>query len=239
MGKKNKPQFGIGNPNPKPNDEVRQKENTNRHVYIEAGAKIDFVQDLREQYKASHTASTAHNEKQLFWTKVASLLLLLTAGFSFWQVKIAKDTFAFTDRPYIGVSGTPIQYVVQTSDGVKTSEVFTKDAIAMNFQIEMKNFGSVAGLNFKPSWKVFVGEDQAGKAVLPFTPRTLYPTQSTSILAQIGNISFQRIIGPERRPLIFTLTIDYDGPNGHYRECQQDQFDPELLSFLNVGDCTR
>src|SRR6266511_207045 len=57
---------------PNPNDNGSQKETTNRHVYIEPGAKIDLVQDLRNDIKTAQADGTKQASKQLFWAKVAA-----------------------------------------------------------------------------------------------------------------------------------------------------------------------
>jgi hypothetical protein len=61
----------------KPNQSGGEEKSTNRHVYIEPGARIDFVENLREQYEASQTKTATHNNKQLFWTKVGAGLILI------------------------------------------------------------------------------------------------------------------------------------------------------------------
>lgn len=43
-----------------------EKESTKRHVYVEPGAKIDFVEDLRKQQKAQQDENTVQQKKQLF-----------------------------------------------------------------------------------------------------------------------------------------------------------------------------
>ena len=68
-----------------PYQDSSRKESTHCHVHIEPGAKIDFVDDLRHKYETSQTDEKTYKDKQLFWTKIAAGLLLLTAGFTYWQ----------------------------------------------------------------------------------------------------------------------------------------------------------
>lgn len=111
---------------PKPEDDGSKKETTNRHVYIEPGAKIDFVDDLKHKYETAQGDDNAHKINQLRWTKIAAGLVLLTAGFAGWQgwstrkaanaTARAADTadrnFTFTQsefrmeqRPYLSAEG--------------------------------------------------------------------------------------------------------------------------------------
>src|SRR5437868_10601215 len=94
------------NPPPDLRRDRRAEESTKRHVYVEPGVKIDLVEDLRKEYDASQRKSATHNEKQLFWTKVAAGLLTLTALFAFWQAYFANRTakIALIDqRPFLVV----------------------------------------------------------------------------------------------------------------------------------------
>jgi hypothetical protein len=119
---------------PQPKQEGGEKESTNRHVYIEPGAKIDFVQDLREKYDAAQGEDKTHKDDQLFWTKVASGLLLLAAVFSGLQWRstkkaadaaksaadTARDTLVLDQRPWIGpVGNMHIRFDKTTATGGK------------------------------------------------------------------------------------------------------------------------
>jgi hypothetical protein len=106
MSKKSK---GKNNhPAPQPKQNRSDNESTNRHVYIEPGARIDFVQDIKDKYDSAKRDETAQNKKQLFWTKIATVLLLLTAGFAGLQGYLTRDSirnntkqFQIDQRPYI------------------------------------------------------------------------------------------------------------------------------------------
>lgn len=108
-----KPKPPKGDPPSNTGNQGREKENTNRHVYIEPGAQIDFVEDFKKKYETAQTDTTTHNTKQLFWTKIASVLLVATAIFTGAQgwyarksAKIAQRQFETTTRPWIKVPKT-------------------------------------------------------------------------------------------------------------------------------------
>ena len=59
------------------------------------------------------------------------------------------------------------------------------------------------------------------------------------IIYKIGSIQ-----GPEFRDLmsgtkklIWELAIDYDGPKGHYKECEREEFLPSFRVFSDSGQC--
>jgi hypothetical protein len=72
-------------PHPDPHGNGGDDKSAKRHVYVEPGTKIDLVEDLKDQYTASHAETSSHNNKQLLLSGATVILLLVTAGFSFWQ----------------------------------------------------------------------------------------------------------------------------------------------------------
>jgi hypothetical protein len=68
------------NPTAKPKHDSSGDKSTKRHVYVEPGVQIDLVKNFREEYTAAQKDGTAHNKKQLFWTKVSAFLLLVYVG---------------------------------------------------------------------------------------------------------------------------------------------------------------
>jgi hypothetical protein len=89
-----KPEKGHKAKLPGHDEDSREERSTKRHVYIEPGVKIDLVESLRKQQETAQNESTCHQQKQLFWTKVASALLFITAGLPAWQgysTKLSAD----------------------------------------------------------------------------------------------------------------------------------------------------
>lgn len=70
-----------------------------------------------DKYDTAQSENKTHNDKQLFWTKVAAFLLLLAAGFAGWQgystkkaadaansaARTARETLIASNRPWIAV----------------------------------------------------------------------------------------------------------------------------------------
>lgn len=118
--------------NPDPNHKSGKEKPSNCHVYIDQGVKIDFVDDLREQYKTSHNYQKIQQNEQLFWTKIAAGLLLVTAIFAGWQgssTKIAADAAkSAADTAKSTLIASQGAYVtVGRKDGVVAEFVTSKD----------------------------------------------------------------------------------------------------------------
>jgi hypothetical protein len=150
-----KPQHGKNNPPPKPKEHGTEKESTNRHVYIEPGAKIDFVQDLKDKYETAQGDSKTHSNKQLLWTKIAAGLLLLTAGFAGLQGILTREAitnnttqFQIDQRPYVWDSNVTDPANVKIEAGQK-----------MWINISLINFGKAPALRSKGVAKIFFGNN--------------------------------------------------------------------------------
>src|SRR2546421_63426 len=98
--KTDKPTTHGGNP--------ADKETTKRHVYVEPGVQIDVVQDLKHQHETERAEDAAAHKKQLFWTRVAAVLVLIYTVVSGWQgfltrniASTAQDQAAAAQKQFI------------------------------------------------------------------------------------------------------------------------------------------
>jgi hypothetical protein len=105
-----KPQDRKHDPHPDPKQDGGDKKSTNRHVYVEPGVQIDFVQDIREKYDAAQEKTTGHSKKILFWTIVSAILLFIYAGVTAYQAFLTRQIiinttkqFQAEQRPYISI----------------------------------------------------------------------------------------------------------------------------------------
>ena len=78
-----------------------QKENTNRHVYIEPGAQIDIVPELKKQHAAEREEDKATHNGQLLWTKVAAGLVFIYTVITGIQACNTREFFQKDQRPYV------------------------------------------------------------------------------------------------------------------------------------------
>lgn len=88
----------------KPDQSGSEEKSTNRHVYVEPGVQIDFVQDLKDQKDSERGEDKADKRRQLFWTKIGSGLVLLYTFASIIQVWISSQAYLAArdqQRPYV------------------------------------------------------------------------------------------------------------------------------------------
>ncbi len=90
---------------PDPKHDGPKKESTNRHVYIEPGAKIDFVDDLKHKYEAAQSDDNSPKINQLRWTKIAAVLLFLTVFVAGYQAYLTRDALHSVQRAFITFKG--------------------------------------------------------------------------------------------------------------------------------------
>jgi len=220
-------------------DGERKKESTKRHVYIEPGTQIDIAKNLKEQHKTERAEDKTTSNKQLFWTRAATVMIFLYTGFAAWQVKISHDTFNAANRPYVGVSGISIKHLKKDNTGaLQGVDKPDKDTHWLNIGVEIKNFGPVPGTNYKSDWEVFIaGVPGRGVGAVDEVPTTIFPGESLFKDAQIGETDYPAVMDGTKS-LMLNLSIEYDGPAGHYKQCSKQDFLPMINGFLDRGpDC--
>lgn len=149
--------------NPDPNQKGGKEKPSNCHVYIDPGIKIDFVDDLREQYKTSQNDQTIHQNTQLFWTKIAAGLLLVTAIFTGWQgcsTKIAADAAkSAADTAKSTLTASQGAYVtIGRKDGVVAEFVTSKDHPDENVPL-IVYFQNTGHIPARVAWDTFDRKD--------------------------------------------------------------------------------
>ena len=137
----------------KPHGEGSEEKSINRNIYIKSGVKIDLGDDLKKQQQIAHDESTAHQNTQIFWTKVAATLLLLSAGFTFWQACSAERTYRLfqqSERPYVSIADRePLPLV----PGQK-----------VRCNVWFVNYGKTPAFEVLTTGKVFIGTDAMKQA---------------------------------------------------------------------------
>jgi hypothetical protein len=133
------------------------KESTKRHVYVEPGVQIDLVKNFRESYESAQTQNTAHNEKQLRWTKVSAALILVYAGITLWQACLTRDVantaqkqFQQDQRPWIWSASVQPRTMVSSQ--------------RLQADIHLVNYGKSPALEAQGVGKMFFGADAVKQA---------------------------------------------------------------------------
>jgi hypothetical protein len=156
-----KPQPGKQNPHPQPKQHGSQEKSTNRHVYIEPGAQIDFVQDLRQKHDAAQEQSATHNKKVLFWTITSAILLFIYAGITGLQACLTRqslrstETFATLEmRPYLYLA--PEGNIPGLTTG--TTQIPNR-GIGFFAMIHTKNFGKSPARHVFNVGEILIGDN--------------------------------------------------------------------------------
>ncbi|HUE51538.1 MAG TPA: hypothetical protein VMO80_04290 [Terriglobales bacterium] len=142
--------------------------------------------------------------------------------------KKQADTAEAATRPYIGEGGVHIVYLsLPNAKGEKVqSLVPTKTTNEIAFQFQVSNFGPLPGTNFRASWRGFFGgreitlegtEEQS-------VPKTLNPGQYIHFDGSMDGPAYKALMSGTK--LVVEISVEYDGPRGHYADCEQDQYRP-------------
>jgi hypothetical protein len=161
-------------------------------------------------------------------------LVFLYTALSGWQVKIARDTFNAANRPYLGVDGFSGAHLRKTPEGKLEVAPPSEDTHWLNFEMEIKNFGTAPATNYRYEWHVYVGTKELPGGKIPDTPGTIFPSQTIHMTGQIGGDYYVNVMSGKEK-LRITLRMDYKGPSQSYTQCQDFMFTPSN-GFMNLGD---
>jgi hypothetical protein len=160
--KKNKPNPAKDQVHADQHDKHGEKETTKRHVYVEPGAQIDLVQDLKDEYKTANSQTSTSNQKQLFWAKVSTGLIAIYALITFLMYQANKKA---ADAAY-----TAAQMAVLDQRPWLYAERFTLDNEPKLYEpipisAWLSNSGKTPGLNMQSSQQLLWRETEP-----PFPP---------------------------------------------------------------------
>jgi hypothetical protein len=237
---KNKP-----HPDPKQPSTDQHKCNSGGNTHVRGEVEVSLAPYLIEKYDATQKKNKSRENTKRTIEIVTLLGVFAAAGFSGWQghltskiVKISQKTFDTSQRPYIGASAIDTRYLSKDSKGViKLSQEPIKDPLGIDVRVEIKNFGPVPGSDFDAHWRWFFDDKEVfDKGRLPSTPSTLYPGQPTYLTGQVLNPEFG-MLSRGTSKLVVEVTVNYDGPNGHFYECSRHQYSADINGFFGLGKC--
>jgi hypothetical protein len=167
---------------------------------------------------------------------------MLYTIFSGWQVwvardtlKVARDTFNASNRPYIGVSRMNVHYFPHNATSMEQAgKIPASDTTRFSFSAEVKNFGQVPGTECKIRWRVFLDGVEMKESLVPDSPDSMFPSEEVGLVGNIGEKDYSAI---QRGNAVLAVDVlaEYNGPSGHYKYCSRQQYTPNLHAFISLG----
>jgi hypothetical protein len=215
-------------------------------VRVHGAIEVHPSPKLIAQHDADRKEDQTQKNKEYVVTKNTFWAVVVYSGLTFilvviggWNIKIARDTFVNSNRPYIGVQSISFFHVAFDSANKPIEQQRrTPDTRDFVFTAQIKNFGTVPGRNTAISWKVFQnGIYKPGTPKVPDNPFTHYPGQVIGMgPGEVGFNEYTRVMDGTDT-LEIEVNVEYDGPSNHYRECEKERWDPFVNRFLNLGPC--
>ena len=198
---RHKPNRPKNNPGTDPHKKSSEKETTNRHVYIEPGAQIDFVQDLKQKYESSQGNASTHNKKQLFWTQVGAGLIFIYALITFWQGCLTREAignnseqFQIDQRPYLWTAN-------------KRPRTTIKVGLRMLASFELVDYGKSPAVKVAGTGKIFFGPTAKAQADQWFASLGQKPLQP---------VGQNEIVVPPGIPSVFPVPNSNSNDSGQF-----------------------
>lgn len=208
--------------------------NDTHELAVQAKNQADAAKILAEQAKAQTGKADTLIQKAVEQAAATNRL----AGQAKRSADVARQSFDFTNRPYIGIDQINIGYGIPGSDELaipSPSPKVLEIAKRMRTTVAIKNFGPVSGSNCVLTWRVLVdGNPIPMDTVGKDKPFTFLPTEVVALHSETKESDYARISRGES-VLSFELTTEYDGPSQHYKECTKQQYSKDLHAYVNLG----
>jgi hypothetical protein len=221
------------NPSPNASGEAKQQKNDANETIppTTSGSQLPPTE--------AHCQITCTQEKNWWdvWKPFVEMggviLLALYTGYTIKQVHVSERS----SRPFVGVDTFSIFHQWIDKDGKQHGDQSpVPQATAMGFRVFIKNYGPLPALAFKTDVGYYLDTIQEPVSSLPQQPGTLNPTQVTHMEGSVPPPIYRDVMNGAK-VVTLHMTISYDGPEGHYKECNVQRYAPQVNAFLDVGPC--
>ena len=218
--------------------------NISGNIHVTGDIETHVPPKIAQQREAAEVKKESRDFVRFVVECATVVLIAIYAGLTLWQgcltrelVVLGQKTYDASQRPYIGLNTIEIDYVnSKDPDRTHSSKFPTDQSDGLAFTIKIKNFGPVPGTNYKARCKGFVDNIPMLGFGVPDTPTTVFPTQEASLMGGVWGEDYKRLLDG-RSILDIEVTVDYDGPAGHYSQCDRNQFFAKTNVFADLGQC--
>jgi hypothetical protein len=187
-----------------------------------------------------HCEITCKEEKNWWSTikpfiEMAGIILLLIYTIQTCSlVKVSQRS----SRPFVGQEkfSYNFQELDPATNKMTNSPSQTSQIVGATFEVGIKNYGPLPATNFSGKWQVRVDGVVFPSTELPQENYTLQPTEVVRLRTDIGGPILRDILSGAKT-LTFDVAISYDGPEGHYQECDTQRYTPAINGVITTGHC--
>jgi hypothetical protein len=212
------------------------------HMRIEGKVEIHLPPGVKEENATTKKKDNSRETIKIYLEGLTLLFVIIYAGLTFWLgclthqlVSISQDTFNAANRPYIGINGISVLYLPRdVTNAGQLSQMPTGETTRLAFKVEIKNIGPVPGTNETQGWRVFIDGIEQLMTKVTSSPVTFFPGELTYLSATIDERDYSAIQSGTKK-LVIDVWVDYDGPAGHYKDCERQQYEPGIRAFYDLG----
>ena len=114
----------------------------------------------------------------------------------------------------------------------------TQQTDSATYDISIKNFGPVPATNYQASQKVFLSGTEQHMSPALGQKATLFPTQIVHFRGAFNDIAYKLLMAG-KIILDIDVTVEYDGPSGHYTQCDRRRYQSNANAFEGLGECPK
>jgi hypothetical protein len=106
----------------------------------------------------------------------------------------------------------------------------------MGYGLSIKNYGPLPAQKFRADIRYYLNTIQEHAEILPQQPYTLNPTEKNDMEGVVTEVNYRDVMNGVK-VVTLHLTISYDGPEGHYEECEIHRYVAKINAFMTAGSC--
>lgn len=132
-----------------PNNNSAKKESSDCRVFIEHGVKIDLVEDLRTKNEARHNETSTQQRKQLRWTKIGAIFVIIYTLLMGYQSCLFKSANEINRQALISVQRAFVTFQgfeISPSDNTAGEHFW-------DYQPKYENSGNTPAINTMSSFE--------------------------------------------------------------------------------------
>jgi hypothetical protein len=213
------------------------------NVHVTGEIETHVPPKLAEQNRAANEKKEAREGRKLILEFITVLLIALYAGLTLWQasltnrlLKTAQDTYAAIDRPYVGMNLVNVTPSTKDAKGspAKAGKSPRVEVTGITYQVEIKNFGSVIGEDFRQRFEVRINGQEVLAKRISDTASEIFPGESVYVFGQVSGDPLKLVV-QGKSILQFDLSADYAYGGKQYHYCERAQFIPNPVEFVKLG----
>jgi hypothetical protein len=240
--KKMKTDANQGHANPHPDGRDKYERHVDGSIHVRGEIETKRPPDLAKEHATERKEDTTQERKKYVVEAVTLIFVIIVAGLTGYQACLSREQIQISERgsrPFIGpLTFTMAHEWLDETGKWQVANTKTPPATRAEFQSVIKNFGPVAGENYRGWLDAYVGDKLLKGMNREQAPFPFFPSQTQEHVGGIEGEDYRRVMAGEE-PLRLEITISYDYAEGHSYDCREYRYVVGANQFTSFAPCKK